>query len=159
MSGSATDGWEDDDAPKRDGPVYHMPKQVDSTSLPRAFARSKSAYGFLAAWRKLRDAVWTSCTVPYKKLPAFAARWGERLYETHERVAYDALLAGDVIFFVGWSDRLLLMDQAAVVAGLTVGERGTLLYAVGVIQGYGDAAATQLKTLGGKWPPPRKEPK
>jgi hypothetical protein len=152
VSESVVDEWEADDAPKRESAIYHLPKQIDPARLPSALRRSKSAHGFLAAWKKLRDAVWTSCTIPYKKLPPFAAKWGERLYKTHERVAYDALLAGDVVFFVGWSDRLLLIDQAAVASGLSMGERGTLLYAVGVIQGYGDAAATQLKTLGGKWP-------
>lgn len=132
--------------------VFHLPKQIDPARMPRAFARSKSAHGFMSAWKKLREAMWTSRTVPYAKLPAFAAKWGLRLFETSERAAYDALLAGDVPFFMGWADRLLLIDQHAVELNLTIGERGTLLHAAGVLQGYADASKAQLKTLGGKWP-------
>jgi hypothetical protein len=144
--------WDTDDR-KPPSPIFHMPKEIDADKLPSAFKRSKSAYGFLAAWRKLRDAVWVARGIPYRRLPEFAVRWGKLLYETHERYAYDALCAGDVPFFEAWALRLLLIDQAAEAAGLTIAERGTILYAHGVLKGYADAAAKQLKTLGGKWPP------
>jgi hypothetical protein len=144
--------WDVDDRPKRQQP-YHMPKQIDADELPKSFQRTKSALGFLGAWKRLREAVWVARAIPYKRLPEFAAKWGKRLYETHERVAYDALLDGDVMFFDAWATRLLMMDRAAEEANLTIAERGTLLYAHGVLRGYADAAAKRLKALGGKWPP------
>lgn len=142
--------WDVDDRRQLRQP-FHMPKRL-TDKLPSALKRAKSAYGFLGAWRRLREAVWVARGVPYSRLPAFAERWGKRLYETHERAAYDALCAGDVMFFEGWAQRLLFIDQAAEAAGLTIADRGTLLFAHGVLRGYADAAARQLKTLGGKWP-------
>lgn len=144
--------WDTDDR-KPPAQLYHLPKQIDAEKT--VFKRAKSARGFLAAWKRLREAVWVARGVPYKKLPDFAARWGKRLYETHERVAYDALCDGDVFFFDAWSGRLVLMDRAAEDAGLNVVERGTILFAIGVLQGYAEAAAKRLKVLGGKWPPKR----
>jgi hypothetical protein len=144
--------WDTDDAQRPARAPFHMPKKM-TDKLPSAFKRTRSAYGFLSAWRRLREAVWVARGVPYNRLPDFAGRWGKRLYETHERAAYDALCDGDVMFFEAWSARLLFIDQAAEAAGLTIADRGTLLYAHGVLKGYADAAARQLKTLGGKWPP------
>jgi hypothetical protein len=146
--------WDIDDKRVMKTP-YHMPKKIDADKLPSAHKRAKSAYGFLGAWRKLRDAVWTARGIPYAKLPEFAVRWGKLLWDTHERSAYDALCAGDVPFFEAWAVRMLVIDQAAEEAGLTIADRGTILFAHGVLKGYADAAAKQLKTLGGKWPPAR----
>jgi hypothetical protein len=146
--------WDTDDRRRATGQPFHMPKKL-TDKMPSAFRRTRSAYGFLAAWRRLRGAVWTARGIPYGRLPAFAERWGKRLYETHERAAYDALCDGDVMFFEAWSTRLLVIDQAAEAAGLTIADRGTLLYAHGVLKGYADAAAKQLKALGGKWPAAR----
>lgn len=145
-------GADDRAAPK---PAYHMPKKIDADKLPSAHKRAKSAFGFLSAWRNLRAAVWTARGIPYSKLPEFTVRWGKTLYETHERSAYKALCDGDVMFFEAWSVRMLVIDTAAETAGLTLKERGTILYAHGVLKGYADAAVQQLKTLGGKWPPAR----
>lgn len=147
--------WDVDDTKRATQTPFHMPKKLDADHLPPAFKRAKSAYGFLAAWRKLRDAIWVARGIPYNRLPEFAVRWGKLLYETHERAAYNALCAGDVPFFEGWAVRLLMIDRAAEAAGLTIADRGTILYAHGVLKGYADAAARQLKTLGGKWPPAR----
>lgn len=146
--------WDTDDR-KRTSQVFHMPKKLDRDKLPSAFKRAKSAVGFLGAWRKLRDAVWVARSIPYNRLPAFAERWGKRLYETHERVAYDALCDGDPLFFEAWASRLMLIDHAAVEAGLSISDRGALLYAHGVLKGYADAAGRRLRDLGGKWPPPK----
>lgn len=146
--------YETDDRPPRK-PAYHLPKKIDHDKLPLSLKRARSAYGFLASWKKLRDAVWTARGIPYNKLPEFAHRWGKRLYETHEREAYEAVVVGDVMFFEAWSARLLMIDHAAEEAGLTIPERGTILFAYGVLKGYGDASAKQLKKLGGKWPPAR----
>lgn len=141
----------DDDRPEPK-PVYHLPKDIDVEKLPPAFRRVRSAYGFLSAWKKLRLAVWSK-SVPYPKLPAFAARWGERLFDTHERYAYDALLDGDIMFFDAWSKRMLIIDAAAEAAGLSFAERGTILYAHGVLKGYMDAAAKRFVDLGGSLKP------
>jgi hypothetical protein len=146
--------WDVDDR-RVMGTPFHMPKKM-TDKLPSAHRRAKTAFGFLAAWRKLRDAVWTARGIPYFRLPEFAVRYGKLLYDTHDRSAYNALLAGDVPFFEAWALRLLMIDQAAEEAGLTVAERGTILYAHGVLKGYADAAAKQLRTLGGKWPPATK---
>lgn len=143
--------WDVDDKRVMKTP-YHMPKKM-TDKVPSSLKRAKSAYGFLAAWRKLRDAVWVARGIPYGKLPEFTVRWGKLLYDTHERSAYNALCAGDVPFFEAWAVRMLVIDQSAEAAGLTIAERGTILYAHGVLKGYADAAAKQLKTLGGKWPP------
>lgn len=144
--------WDADDVPKRTAQVFHMPKKLDVDQLPSRFRRTKSAYAFLGGWRKLRKAVWEARAIPYKKLPEFAYVWGRRLYDTHERAAYDALCDGDVVFFEAWATRMIMIDQAAEKAGLTIKERGTLLYAVGVLRGYVDAANVRLKALGGRWP-------
>lgn len=143
--------WDTDDR-KPARPIFHMPQKL-TAKMPSAFRRAKSAYGFLSAWRKLREAVWVARGIPYRRLPDFAVKWGKLLWDTHERHAYDALCAGDVPFFEAWSTRMLVIDQAAEDAGLTIAERGTILYAHGVLKGYADAAASQLKTLGGQWPP------
>lgn len=143
-------GADDRDPPK---PAFHMPKKIDADKLPSAFKRAKSAYGFLAAWRRLRDAVWVARGIPYRRLPEFAVRYGKLLYDTHERYAYNAVLIGDVPFFEAWTARMMMIDKAAEAAGLTISERGTILHAYGVLQGYSDAAAGQLKRLGGSWPP------
>lgn len=143
--------WDTDDK-QRASPIFHMPKKIDADKLPPAFRRAKSAYGFLSSWRKLRNAVWVDRGVPYNRLPEFAGRWGKRLYETHERAAYDALCDGDVAFFEAWAARLTVIDKAAATSGLSLRERGTLLYAHGVVKGYAEAASKQLKKLGGKWP-------
>jgi len=140
---------------ERETRPFHMPKLIDTEKLPRSLRRAKSALGFLAAWKKLRDAVWVASTIPYKRLPEFAHRWGKALYDTHERRAYDAVLIGDVMFFEAWAARLLMIDHAAEARGLTIQERGTVLYALGVVQGYRDATAKRLKELGGAWPPQR----
>jgi hypothetical protein len=145
--------WDADDREKRTSQIFHMPKKIDADKLPSSLRRAKTAYGFLGAWKKLREAVWVAGGIPFKRLPEFAVRWGKRLYETHERTAYDALCDGDVVFFEAWATRLLVMDRAAEEAGLTIAERGTILYALGVLRGYSDAAAKRLKVLGGKWPP------
>ncbi len=133
--------------------VWHLPKKIDADALPSALKRAKSAKGFLSAWLKLRTAVWTARGIPYSRLPDFAVKWGKLLYETHERQAYAAIVAGDVMFFEAWSARLLMIDHAAEEAGLSIADRGTILHAYGVLKGYGDAAAKQLRTLGGTWPP------
>lgn len=140
--------WDRDDRepPKE---VFHLPKTIEVSSLPQQFARVKSAYGFLSAWRRLRNAIWVAMAVPYPKLPEFAARWGKRLYETHERYAYDALCDGDIFFFEAWAGRLALIDEAAQAAGLTLAERGTVLYAYSILKGYADAAQERLTALGG----------
>lgn len=144
--------WEEDDAPRRTAEIFHMPKKIDAEKLPSRFRRTKTAHAMLGGWRKLRKAMWEAKAVPYARLPEFAYVWGRRLYETHERVAYDALCDGDVVFFEAWATRILIVDRAAEEAGLSIRERGTLLYAVGVLRGYVDAANVRLKALGGKWP-------
>lgn len=144
--------WGEDDSAKPK-PVFHMPKKIDADKLPSALKRAKSAHGFLSAWRKLRNAVWVARGIPYPKLPEFAVLWGKLLYNTHERQAYAAIVAGDVMFFEGWAGRLSMIDLAASEAGLSVADRGTILYAYAVLKGYSDTAAERLKALGGKWPP------
>jgi len=127
--------------------VYHLPKVIDA--VPRSLKRSRSAHGFLSQWRNLRDAMWgPGHTVPYSRLPQFVVLWGKNLYDTSERDAYDAIRRGDVVFFEAWITRLSMMDAAAATRGLTLKERGTLIYAIGAVQGYRDVARRRLLALG-----------
>jgi hypothetical protein len=143
------DDIEFDESTERMAPVFHMPKKLDVDDLPQKLKRAKSAHGLLSQWRKLRDAVWVNRGIPYRKLPEFAYLWGKRLYETSDRAAYDALCDGDVLFFEAWAQRMLMIDKAAEAAGLTIKDRGTILYVVGIMQGYAEAASARLQRLGG----------
>jgi len=123
----------------------------DFSNVPRALRPASDARSFVTTWNKIRKVIYSTRIL--QDLPPFAEKLGRAIWDIEGARAAQAVRDGDVAFFLACQMRLDQMDCAMVNAGRTIADRAPLTRSKFIVDGFREAAETQLKKLGGAWPP------
>lgn len=116
---------------------------------PRLSAQTSEALH--RTWQALQHGVASVRTL--KGLPPFAESLAEIFWATTPNDVMVAMQRGDVSYFVALLLRLDQLNSALVKAGRSIADRAPIVNAKWVVEGFRMTAETNLKKLGGQWPP------